>query len=646
MKSLKHFPNIILIIRIFLLSLSVFFCFRLILFLTETDRVGGLSENFVTILLAFIMGIRFDLVISGYILFFPFIIISLLSIINKPSKITNRVLFYLIYFLFCISFAMCAIDIPYFNQFFTRLNVTALAWLDSPAFVFKMIVEEPRLWLFVLPAILLSIVFYKALKRIFTSFEKHENTRSRYLVKSLIFVLFLGLIFVGVRGRISKKSPIRIGTAYFSDNSFLNQLGLNPVFTFLRSYIDSKDERNNAIQLMDEKTAIANVQKYLSISPGNLASPLYRKIDPDTIAATKHNVVVVIMESMSAAKMKRFDNKKNLTPFLDSLAVHSYCFDHIYTAGMHTFNGIFSTLFSFPAIFRQHPMKDDNISNRNGMASVLRQQGYTTTYFTTHDGQFDNVEGFLRSNDFENVISQSDYPFGEIKTTLGVPDDYLFRYSIPYISKLNDRKKPFFVAFMTASDHAPFYVPDYFKSHFTTITDQITEYADWSIRQFISMASKQSWFRNTLFVFIADHGAPINTTYDISLDYHHTPLIFYAPYLLPENQAFEMIGGQIDVFPTIMGLIKLPYVNTTLGVDLLKQSRPYIFINSDDKYGVLNKEFFLIVRKDGRSNLYRYLNNDKTDYLSMYEKEANLMNEYAKSNLQVFQYILKQRKPE
>jgi phosphoglycerol transferase MdoB-like AlkP superfamily enzyme len=194
---------------------------------------------------------------------------------------------------------------------------------------------------------------------------------------------------------------------------------------------------------------------------------------------------------------------------------------------------------------------------------------------------------------------------------------------------------------MTASDHPPYYVPDYFKSHYTSINDQITEYADWSLRQFISMASKQSWFKNTLFVFIADHGEAINTTYDISLDYHHTPLILYAPDILPCNKTFDMIGGQIDVFPTIMGAINLPFINATLGIDLLKQTRPYIFINSDDKYGVLNKELFLIVRKDGSSNLYKYLNYDKTDYLKTYENEANQMNDYARSNLQVFQYILK-----
>ena len=127
---------------------------------------------------------------------------------------------------------------------------------------------------------------------------------------------------------------------------------------------------------------------------------------------------------MAAAKMKRHGNKNNLTPFLDSLSHQSLYFENIYTSGKHTFSGIFSTLFGFPTIFRQHPMK--SIKHYNGISTILHHYGYTTTYFTTHDGQFDNVEGFLHANDFENIISQSQYPNNKIVTTL-------FRLLMPYM---------------------------------------------------------------------------------------------------------------------------------------------------------------------------------------------------------------------
>jgi phosphoglycerol transferase MdoB-like AlkP superfamily enzyme len=271
-------------------------------------------------------------------------------------------------------------------------------------------------------------------------------------------------MFIGIRGRVQEKSPIKVGTAYFSDNAFLNQLGLNPVFTFLRSYLDKLDQRNQIINLMDDATAIKNVRKYLGIENPIDDYPIARQVVSDSTGAKNFNVILVIMESMSAAKMTRHGNQNNLTPFLDSIANQGYYFENIYTAGIHTFNGVFSTLFSFPAIYLQNPMKESTMFRYNGFGHTLRKKGYSTTYFTTHDGQFDNIEGFLRANDFENIITLADYPSEKVKTTLGVPDDYMFEFSMPLIDGLAAENKPFFVAYMTASDHGPYYLPDYYQA--------------------------------------------------------------------------------------------------------------------------------------------------------------------------------------
>jgi hypothetical protein len=128
---------------------------------------------------------------------------------------------------------------------------------------------------------LLYLLFNKALLNIFLS------------------ILVLSLMFLGIRGRIQKKSPIRIGTAYFSDNSFLNKLGLNPVFTLMRSYIDSKDHKNKVLNMMDNQIAIQKVQHYLNIKNPEYNSPIARKIIPDTDVSVRPNIVLIIMESMS-----------------------------------------------------------------------------------------------------------------------------------------------------------------------------------------------------------------------------------------------------------------------------------------------------------------------------------------------------------
>lgn len=638
----KIIPNtILLFVKFYLASILIFSVFRVILFFSEIDRIDS-NVSYSEIFSAFIMGLRFDVVISGYILILPYVIAAIGSFFNKQSIVITKFIKYYIFILFSIAFLVCAVDLPYFNQFSSRFSISAFIWADSPSFVFKMIIEEPRYWMCLIPFIIIVFFFYKIVNKLFVN-NSSNFTQNKYykIILSLVFLLF---ILIGIRGRLDEKSPIRVGTAFFSNNPFLNQLGLNPNFTLIRSYLDSKDAENKKIQLMDNATAISNVQKYLNIEVPNKSLPLYRDIVSDTVNTNKPNVVLVIMESMSAAKMTRHGNTNNLTPFLDSISNKGYYFENTYTSGIHTYNGIFSTLFSYPALFRQHPMKVNTLSKHYGAFSALKENGYSTIYFTTHDGQFDNVEGYLKSNDCETFISKSDYPSDQVKTTLGVPDDYMFEFSIPILNKLNQKNKPFFSVFMTASDHGPYYVPDYFKPKNTDIKKQIVEYADFSLSKLIKLSSKQKWFKNTIFVFVADHGASMDDKYNMSLNYNHSPLIFYAPYLFKENKVISDIAGQIDVFPTIMGLLKINYGNNTLGIDLFREKRPYIFFNADDKYGVIDDEWFLIVNNDKSLGLYKYRNSDTFDYSKKMPEIVEKMNTYAKSNLQSFQYVLTNNK--
>jgi len=595
------------------------------------------ETDLATIFRAFIMGIRFDIVISGYILVLPALVVSVLAILRSSSRFVLRLVYLWIFILFSVAFMISAADIPYFNQFFSRFSMAAFEWIDHPGFVFDMIRQEPRYYLILVPFILVEILFYKLLKRIFLKRNPLSDSNNRWTTAA-VSLLFLGIIFLGIRGRIEKKSPIRIGTAYFCNDAFLNQLGLNPVFTLMRSFLDDLDDNNATIHLMADEQALEIVRSNLGISDSLSASPIARKITVDSINPNPPNVVLVIMESMSAAKMTRHGNPNHLTPFLDSLSTQSLYFENIYTAGKHTFNGIFSSLFSFPALYRQHPM--NNIRKQHGLGSIFHQQGYATVYFTTHDGQFDNVEGFLLANDFDRVVSQADYPADKIKTTLGVPDDYLFEFSMLIIDQMHKQGKPFFAAFMTASDHGPFYIPEYFTPQHEETRLGIVEYADWSLKQLIRMASGKPWFDNTIFVFVADHGAPLTATYDLSLDYFHSPLIFYAPKLFSEPETFDCIGGQIDLGPTLLGLLQLPYVNNSLGIDLLHESRPCIFINDDDKIGVLDKNFLLILNDKKETGLYDYPNHNTNNLIKEFPEKAKFMEDYAKANLQVFQWMI------
>lgn len=678
MKISRFFPpHIVFIFKIYLLGILTFTLFRILLFIVNYNHIYSIDEDrWYYIIMAFFMGLRFDTVISAYILSVPLLFLTLLQFIVPAHKTVRLGLFnwsrvystnfVIIYCgaLYSLAFIICAIDIPYFTFFFSRLTTMALTWFDNPEFVIKMIFSEKTYWIYIIPMLAVLLGFLVILQFFRTHYlnVSHLPGRKylsqqidpafpsplRYYVKTSVFsVLMFGLLFAGIRGRLEKKSPIRVGTAFFSPYAFPNQLGLNPVFTFLRSSLDDLKSENQKISLIEDAKAIDLVGSSFGITD-QLGSPVARiqkafvRNTDDTVKTTSPNVIIVIMESMGANKMGRFGNADNLTPFLDKLADRGYSFDQAYTAGIHTYNGIFSTLFSHPAILNQHSLKRLPIQSYSGISQTLKSFGYQTIFFMTHDDQFDNTGGFLRANGFDEVISQKDYPASMLMSTLGVPDHYLFENSINRLSRMYLKGKPFLAAYMTASDHGPYIIPAGipFKPKNTDIRKAIVEYADYSISHFLKLASLQPWFSNTYFVFVADHGFSEGGVYDMPLSYHHTPFIIYAPTLLREAKSFDKMAGQIDIFPTLMGLLNKPFVNNTLGINLLTESRPYIYFSDDDKIACLNAEYFYVYRKNGPHSLYRWKMNDTYNYLASYPKITTSMRNYAFQMIQTSQYMI------
>jgi len=356
---MKNIPvHIKKLLKVYLLGLLVFFVFRLGLLFSEFGRLAQIPEDetFSLLFQSFLMGLRFDTVISAYILLLPFFVYFILDLFNLSSRITSQIVTVYLFLVYGLSFGLCAANIPYFSHFFEHLSIDALQWMDSPAVVFGMILGEPMYWGIGVPFVLLLVLYFRGLnkwrKNLFS--PSGANNVLAFWKRSLLLLSLGFLLFMGMRGRMAIKSPIRIGTAYFSNHAFPNKLGLNPNFVYLKSYLDSKKARNKRLNFMEDGLALNKVQRALGVDPekGALA-----RFVPGDFLPKKMNVVLVIMESMSAVRMERFGNTENLTPFLDSLAKKSLSFDQIYTAGIHTYNGIYSSLFSFPALMNKHSMK-------------------------------------------------------------------------------------------------------------------------------------------------------------------------------------------------------------------------------------------------------------------------------------------------
>ncbi|XZF15574.1 LTA synthase family protein [Chitinophagaceae bacterium MMS25-I14] len=655
--SQKALGNLLSILKIYFLGIAFFIFFRLLLVFSNFQSVRIIPEHrWLLLSKAMWMGFRFDTVISCYILSLPILVFSVLFLFKRLTRPVLNAGYIYLSVMFPISFMICCVDIPFFNHFFTRLNDTIFNWTGHTAFGFKMIVQEPSYFIFFFVFLLISAAYLYVLWRIrhtqsvYLPSVKDEVPGRKYLLFIPSVLVLLGLTFLGIRGRVEEKSPIIAGTAFFSNYPFINQLGLNPVFTLMRSWLDSKNPENSELHWVDENKALQTMGELLHGDP-NLkdVSPIAR-MQNNTPAFKGRNVVLVIMESMSAAKMDRFGSKDHLTPFLDSLAGQCWSFDSVFSAGMHTYNGIYTNMFAHPALMKKHTMDHVTISRMAGFPNTLKKQGYETIFFTTHDEMFDNMSGFMSSNDVNTVIGQKDYPASEVKSTLGVPDEFMFRFAVPKLDKLASGGKPFFAAFMTASDHDPHIIPtDHgFVPRHKEETLQSIEYADWSLRKFIEYASAQPWYNNTVFVFVADHGAYWgDNAYDVAFSYHHVPFLVFAPGPGGTTpHAYKQLGLQSDVFPTVASRLTEQFVNNTFGIDLLTQKHDYIVFSSDDKLTCMNDSLMYVYREEASPSLYKYRHNDLTDYSSKYQKDAAHMQQIAFSWLQTSQWMIKNRKAE
>ena len=633
---MKRFARYNYLILVYLSGIVFFTLFRIAETVAYCAQTAGPDDFEGMYLHALWNGFRFDTTVSTYLLALP----MLLLIVGELGRIGKRwyytIIHYLTMVLYTVAFFGCAADIPYFTGFFTHIDAAALDWVEADTFgtLAGSILGEP-VYLLYLAIYIAMMVGWWLIGRLLLRRLLLPNLAQRLPIGWAItaWVLLLGVGFIGMRGRLSGKSPIRISTAYFCSNPFLNQIGVNPIFNFIKSIEDAGKSANKPIHLTEEEEAAAVWSEQRG---WNTTVDGWPEGSPKGM-----NVVMVLMESMSADKTSLGSEATSMTPCLDSLMRLSHTFAEAYSAGIHTYNGIYSTLYSQPAILARQIMKNSPMPIVCGLPQTMAAAGYSTTFFAAYDANYDNMRGFLYSNGFEKVVDQSCYPSEEIKSTWGVPDHVLLRHVVEHCDSAYS-KGPFFACCLTCSDHTPFYLPEDVDlvHQRTELADKMVEYADWSIGQFMQMAATRPWFDNTLFVFVADHGTFHTPVYDMALSHNQVPLLFFAPkWITPHRD--ERLASQIDIAPTLLNMLGMAVPESMLGVDLGHTTRPYVYFSADDKIGCVDGELFYLYRaKADKGSLYRYKEQSTEDLIESMPGKADTLRRYAFGMTQTSQRLL------
>jgi len=667
------------LLSVHVLALLVMTLFRLVEFVALH---GMIVDAEASRLMAFVKGVWFDNVIVCYISVLPVAVLLLsMSLGWCHRRLLKGVgIWYAVWF--AIAFMPSAANTPYFQYFFKNINSSIFGWFGYVGTTSGMLLQESSYWFYIALYFVLTGAFVCALvrlRRYFGGFfceckgsadrrvagkrvagrrllPKDNMHPVPVMTRIVVSLAVIGACLFGIRGRTGY-NPIKVSQAYYCEDSFLNQLGINPAFNLLTSALDDMRKENKELHLMPYAEAISNTRQWLGIT-GKVDSLniLKREVINDSLAWDKNigghhlskarlsstnnhpNVVVILMESMSANLLGAFGNKQPLTPTLDSLYLHSLAFTHFYSAGIHTNHGMTATLYSFPALMFRNLMKGTVTPRREGIATVLKKYGYENMFFMTHEAQYDNMKAFFSTNGYDDIYSQENYPASEVVNSFGVSDHFEMGYALNTINQKSKTGKPFMATILTISNHPPYIIPDYFKPKTKEKETQIVEYADWAIGDFLRKAAKEPWYKNTIFVIQADHGKLVGKSEgELPQSYNHIPLMIFGPGV-PQQQ-YAGLGMQVDVMPTLLGLMRLNYEYEGFGVDLLKQRRQMVFYSADNQIVARDHQRCYIYNPSmNRSFCYDVLPNGDLRETKQESKFKDLKN-YVFSNIQAAEYV-------
>jgi phosphoglycerol transferase MdoB-like AlkP superfamily enzyme len=562
MKNLRYLKPIF---SFFLIGLAFTTINRVILFFIFKERVIE-NENYWQL---FTIGLRFDLILLCYIAFLPTLLISFLpnSILNYFKKFLNS---YFIFFLFLLLLMELA-TLDFINQYDTRPNRLFLDYLIYPKEVVGTLLKSylPSL---IITTILLAVALYFAFKNGKKIFYPMEST---FKTKLILFPLVAFLLFFGARGSLTSKRPINASNAIFCSDQMTNSLGLNSLYTVAFAAYSIKNEGDvKKYGKMDELEAYTRVKKYMDVSEFiNPEIPFLHLVKPDTIQP-KYNVVIFLQESLGAEYVGCL-NGLPLTPELDKLSKEGLLFTNLYCTGTRSVRGIEQVTSGFL------PNPSESVVKLSGsqqgfftLAEVFGKQNYDTSFIYGGMANFDNMASFFNGNGFKNIIDETDFDADgkkyAMKGTWGYSDEDLAVKANEYFKSL--KNKSFFSLMFSTSNHEPFEFPDgridLYEKPKNTVNNAM-KYADFSIGKFFELAKKEAYFKNTIFVVIADHNTRTYGKNLVPINKFHIPALIIAPNI-KKGTTYTNLASQMDIPSTVLVLSGITTNSTMPGRNLIK----------------------------------------------------------------------------
>jgi len=590
------FKSLIFFVRFFTFWLLFFFIDRLIFLLIFYEKLAKIS--FSEIISTFYHGLRLDISMTAYMNIIPLFVFIFwflrnTKVIHFPwINMYNR-------FLLIIFGILTIVNFNIYREWGTKVNERAFGFLiDTPNEALASSASSPLLFSAVLFIVILGLFFYLHKKIIPATYAAKKGA---IWLKSMIALLLIGLNFIGIRGGLGV-APNNQSMAYFSRYQILNHAAVNTEWNLLSSLLASKKTNKNPYLYFEPEVA------------RQLTDSLYavKKDTSISILTTKRpNIVLFILESFTADLTQTLGNEQGITPNFDNLIKEGFLFSRVYAAGNRTDKGLIGTLAGFPTLGTGSIVKwPEKMQSIPAMSQKFAELKYNTSFYYGGESEFDNYKAFILSHSYQALVDKNSFNPKDMNSKWGTYDGLVFNRQLRDLGKT---RQPFFSTILSLTNHEPFEVPGAYKFGKSDAVHRFKStayYTDSCIHAYLAEAKKQDWYKNTLFIFIADHGhAYPKNKFDIYMpERYHIPLLLYGDVVKEafRGKKMDKVGSQQDLAATLLAQLDISAENFTWSKNLLNPyTKDFAFFSWDNGLGFITSSQCVTFDNVGKNILYQ-----------------------------------------
>lgn len=589
--------------------LLVLFATIRVVFVAKYWTLAELSEiPFAEILKGFWFALPLDISTACFILALPAIYMFVSLAVDKDSLFAPlRWYFYLM--IAAYNFVAFG-DIGIYGEWRTKLSYRALQYLGNPAEVINTAETEQTLLLIVLWT-LFTILFcwlYTKFVEPQSLAPNKETSNPNEKILAGASVIVMGVLFVGMRGGFGKM-PINSNKAYYSDHKLANEMSVNPAYYLIENILNSKKVEARAhFNYMDLYSAKRRVIELHETSCDS--TTLILKTE-------KPNIIVILLESWSADLIESLGGEAGITPNFHELEKEGLLFTNFYASAnrsQHAMSSLFAGLPGLPVTtITNHPDKYQALPS---LVKKLKSIGYHTSFYYGGELSYGYIQSYLRYNKFDKIVEAKDIHEGFHKGKLGYHDADMMPW---YVEQLSQFQQPFFSTLFTQSTRSPYDFPRTFEEiEWPEIEKQYVNsgyYTDMAIKMFMDKARQQTWYDNTLFVFVADHShITYKNNVEESFDYHKVPMLIYGEPLKDtlKGMTFDEICGNTDIPAMILSQLGQKHDEFFWSKDVFgKCYKPFAFFALNEGFGWKTPKGEFVYDNTGR-----FIKNDLPEKIS------------------------------